>query len=79
MPHALGKAHDIYTLHTLAGHTDMNTTKRYTHPNEADIREAMAKVWGGHRTGHSAEKNMAKPSTELLDHRKSGRLEDLLG
>ena len=55
---------DPYTLHTLAGHTDMNTTKRYTHPNEADIREAMAKVWGGHRTGHSAEKSFAQPSTE---------------
>ena len=39
---------DPFTLHVLAGHTDMNTTKRYIHPNEAHIREAMAKVWGGH-------------------------------
>ena len=37
-----------FTLHVLAGHTDMNTTKRYIHPNETHIREAMAKVWGGH-------------------------------
>jgi site-specific recombinase XerD len=35
---------DPFTLHVLAGHTDMNTTKRYVHPSEADIREAMAKV-----------------------------------
>jgi len=38
---------DPFTLHVLAGHTDMNTTKRYVHPSEADIREAMAKVQRG--------------------------------
>lgn len=47
---------DPFTLHVLAGHTDMNTTKRYIHPNEAHIREAMAKVWGRHSFGHSDEK-----------------------
>lgn len=35
---------DPFTLHVLAGHTDMNTTKRYVHPSEADIREAMDRV-----------------------------------
>ncbi len=40
-----------FTLHVLAGHTDMNTTKRYIHPGEARIREAMSKVWGGHGFG----------------------------
>jgi len=49
---------DPFTLHVLAGHTDMNTTKRYIHPNESHIREAMAKVWGGHSFGHS-DKNGA--------------------
>ena len=38
---------DPFTRHMLAGHTDMNTTKRYVHPNEAGIHEAMAKVWVG--------------------------------
>ena len=47
---------DPFTLHVLAGHTDMNTTKRYIHPNETHIREAMAKVWGGHSSGHRKEK-----------------------
>jgi hypothetical protein len=28
---------DPFTLHVRAGHTDMNTTKRYVHPSEADI------------------------------------------
>ena len=37
---------DPFTLHVLAGHTDMNTTKRYVHPNDADILEAMEKVRG---------------------------------
>jgi integrase len=35
---------DPFTLHILAGHTDMNTTKRYVHPSDADILEAMEKV-----------------------------------
>lgn len=49
VPDPLGETHgDPFTLHILAGHTDMNTTKRYIHPNETHIREAMSKVWGGH-------------------------------
>lgn len=44
---------DPFTLHVLAGHTDMNTTKRYVHPSDADILEAMEKVRGGHKTRHT--------------------------
>jgi len=46
---------DPFTLHVLAGHTDMNTTKRYVHPSDADILEAMEKVRGGHKTGHTPQ------------------------
>ena len=56
---------DPFTLHILAGHTDMNTTKRYIHPNEAHIREAMAKVWGGHSFGHSDKKSNARAASDL--------------
>lgn len=35
---------DPFILHVLARHTDMNTTKRYVHPSDADILEAMEKV-----------------------------------
>lgn len=56
---------DPFTLHVLAGHTDMNTTKRYIHPNEAHIREAMAKVWGRHSFGHSDEKGDPKAVSDL--------------
>jgi integrase len=35
---------DPYMLHVIAGHTDMNTTKRYVHPNDADVLEAMARA-----------------------------------
>ena len=56
---------DPFTLHILAGHTDMNTTKSYIHPNEAHIREAMAKVWGGHSFGHSNEKGDLKAASDL--------------
>jgi integrase len=56
---------DPFTLHVLAGHTDMNTTKRYIHPNETDIREAMAKVWGGHSFGHSDIKGDPKAASDF--------------
>ncbi len=52
---------DPYVLHVLAGHTDMNTTKRYVHPDETTIREAMAKVQGGHSSRHSAENTVSGP------------------
>jgi hypothetical protein len=32
---------DPFTLHVLASHTDVNTTKRYVDPGDADLREAM--------------------------------------
>ena len=51
---------DPFTLHVLAGHTDMNTTKRYVHPDEAHIREAMSKVWGGHSPRHSDRNDDSK-------------------
>ena len=47
---------DPYTLHVLAGHTDMNTTKRYVHPSDADVLEAIERVreaQGGHTFGHT--------------------------
>jgi hypothetical protein len=31
----------------------MNTTKRYVHPSDDDILEAMERVRGGHKYGHS--------------------------
>jgi len=44
---------DPFTLHVLAGHTDVNTTKRYVNPNDEDILEAMERVRGGHKYGHT--------------------------
>jgi integrase len=46
---------DPWTLAYLAGHRDMNITKRYVHPQEKTILEAMEKarvVKGGHNSGH---------------------------
>lgn len=59
---------DPFTLHVLAGHTDMNTTKRYVHPSDADILEAMDKVRGGHKIGHTAEnaKSEEKPPAPAI-------------
>jgi integrase len=48
---------DPWTLAYLAGHSNMNTTKRYVHPQEQTIRTAMEKaheVSGGHTSRHTA-------------------------
>jgi integrase len=52
---------DPWTLAYLAGHRDMNITKRYVHPQEQTILDAMEKarmVKGGHKSGHNL--NFAK-------------------
>ena len=49
---------DPWTLAYLAGHRDMNITKRYVHPQEQTIRAAMDRAQvasGGHTSGHTAE------------------------
>jgi hypothetical protein len=50
---------DPGTLAYLAGHRDMNITKRYVHPQEQTIRAAMDRargVEGGHTFGHTTQK-----------------------
>ena len=47
---------DPWTLAYLAGHRDMNITKRYVHPQEQTVREAMDRAQdarGGHTSGHT--------------------------
>lgn len=49
---------DPWTLAYLAGHRDMNITKRYVHPQEQTIRSAMKRAQedkGGHSFGHTSE------------------------
>ncbi|HTQ57722.1 MAG TPA: tyrosine-type recombinase/integrase [Bryobacteraceae bacterium] len=49
---------DPWTLAYLAGHRDMNITKRYVHPQEQTIRAAMERVQqekGGHTSGHTGQ------------------------
>lgn len=48
------KVLDPFTLKKLAGHTDLNTTMRYVHLNDEDVRAAMAKVRGEHKSSTSA-------------------------
>jgi integrase len=52
------KIMDPFTLMKLAGHADLNTTMRYVHLNDDDVREAMGKAESArsrHKTGHSDE------------------------
>ncbi len=52
---------DPFTLHVLAGHADMSTTKRYVHPSDADILEAMMRV-------HALAPAPSTPATESAVH-----------
>jgi len=50
---------DPWTLAYLAGHRDMNITKRYVHPQEQTVRAAMDRAQGekgGHTSGHTGQK-----------------------
>ena len=42
-----------FTLKKLAGHADLNTTMRYVHLNDDDVRAAMDKAQHGHKSGHT--------------------------
>jgi len=58
---------DPWTLAYLAGHRDMNMTKRYVHPQEQTILDAMEKaraVRGGHNSGHNTESAVERGQAE---------------
>lgn len=58
---------DPYTLGYLAGHRDMNTTRRYVHPQEQTVRAALEKAASaktGHSSGHSSEIAVSQPTQE---------------
>ena len=58
---------DPWTLAYLAGHRDMNITKRYVHPQEQTILDAMEKaraVKRGHSSGHNADSVAVMASAE---------------
>ena len=59
---------DPWTLAYLAGHRDMNSTKRYVHPQEQTVRAAMDRAQvasGGHTSRHTGQKPDLE-STEVL-------------
>jgi integrase len=58
---------DPWTLAYLAGHRDMNITKRYVHPQQQTILDAMEKARGvkaGHKFGHNPENATAAQQAE---------------
>ena len=61
---------DAYTLAYLAGHSDFSTTRRYVHPQEHTVREAMERAreaQGRHNSGHSEEPatNASSPASPV--------------
>ena len=62
------KTMDTFTLMKLAGHADLNTTLRYVHLNDDDVRAAMKKAevaQGGHKTGHTPKVTDSEVSQKL--------------
>jgi integrase len=47
------KAMDPFTLKKLAGHSDLNTTMRYVHLDDEDVRTAMQRAQGRHNSRHN--------------------------
>ena len=61
---------DPWTLGYLAGHRDMNTTKRYVHPQEQTIRAAMDRAQAGesgHTSGHTGYRSSAAVNQEVVE------------
>jgi integrase len=58
------KVMDPFTLKTLAGHTDLNTTMRYVHLNDSDVRAEMEKAQGWAQTGHTGATPLAEAVAE---------------
>ncbi len=54
---------DPFTLHVLAGHADMSTTKRYVHPSDADVLEAMMRV-------HALASAPSAPQSNSAEHQE---------
>jgi integrase len=59
------KVLDPFTLKKLAGHADLNTTMRYVHLNDADVRAAMEKAQGGHKSGHTPKLTVFERESEI--------------
>ncbi|HEV3333195.1 MAG TPA: tyrosine-type recombinase/integrase [Bryobacteraceae bacterium] len=56
---------DPWTLAYLAGHRDMNITKRYVHPQEQTIRAAMDRAQV-EKTGHTSGHTEQRPDLESM-------------
>ena len=55
---------DPHTLAYLAGHSDMATTRRYVHPEDHTVREAMERARSGHKIGHSGTAAVPRQNVE---------------
>lgn len=67
---------DPFTLHVLAGHTDMNTTKRYVHPSDDDILEAMQRARGAAMLARPADQAVINEGLPAygLNEQEHGRI-----
>lgn len=58
---------DPWALAYLAGHRDMSITKRYVHPQQGTLKEAIEKARSarsGHTSGHTAEMQQSSNATD---------------
>ena len=67
---------DPFTLKKLAGHTDLNTTMRYVHLNDGDVRAVMEKARGWAQSEHNVVdiEHSASASEAVVDPKRKGLL-----
>jgi integrase len=56
---------DLWTLAYLVGHRDMNITKRYIHPQQHTIREAMEKARAVHDSNDCGRERESEVTTQI--------------
>ncbi len=57
---------NVWTLARIAGHSSITMSSRYVHPGNDAVVDAMLRVGGGHKTGHSGEITNSATDTVLL-------------
>jgi integrase len=57
---------DVWTLARIAGHSSIAMLSRYVHPGNDAVMDAILRMVGGHKSGHSGTHDTSDGSTRWL-------------
>jgi integrase len=57
---------DVWTLARIAGHSSIAMLSRYVHPGNDAVMDAMLRMVGGHKSGHSDTHDISGGSASWL-------------